>query len=1365
MSGTKQKTVKDLKALAKQRGLAGYSRLRKAELIQLLSPPRNIMDDIVPEIGTPTLIPQAAKRPVRPLRSMAGDAAKKARQKIIEFSNWIMNHIPKPKDVNPTLKALKEKIMSLYPSKPKAAAVEKERAAKGWFKTYEILGLPKHDAETFLEKVKPNVLELFRKSVSESSIKTKIFLFCEMEKTNITTGNTIVETIPFPSDMEMILESTDTSEVYNTMSGKILERKAALNARGSNWIFRSVVRMDISIDKFQPWGGSSWIDLPAWVKATKSVVNPQNKEDNECFKWAITASLYPIKKNSNRVSNYEENAKNFCWDGVNFPATRKDIEVFEKANPDVAVNVLALVGRVRYAWYLSKKKITNNCKIRTVNLLLVQAQGEGDEVKTHYTSIKSLSKLLSSQIDKHNGAKHFCLNCINAFRTQDALKKHEKFCLAHKGVAIDFPDKDEKIKFKTENYCRKMRVPFVIYADFECFTKSIQGCQPKPTESYTKKYQKHEPSGFGYCIVSALGDYKYIEHTKQSEDEDIGQLFVANIEEEVKSLYKKHKFSKAMKLSEDEELSFQQSEECHICEEKFVKVLWDEDKCGICGSEWCNGVHTSKDIERLEKCPVCDEKISTLYEHCKMPEECEECKGCKECKIPKGCEACDGCEECEIPKKCQKCPGCKECKRAENCKKVLGDIKVRDHCHLTGDYRGAAHRSCNLNFKIPKFYPVFFHNLSGYDAHLFVKNLGATEGKINCIPNNEEKYISFSKELVVDTFTNKEGKEVKVKRSIRFLDSFKFMGSPLESLVKNLPQEGFKHLGKHFQGEQLELLQRKGVFPYDYFNDLSVLEETCLPPKEKFWSTLTEQGISDEDYTHAQKVWKAFDMKTFREYHDLYMKVDVLQLADVFEAFRDMSLKNYQLDPAWYYTAPGLSWDAMLKTTKLEFDPITDSDMLLFFERAIRGGVSMISNRYAKANNKYMGVIDKHGLKSFIQYLDANNLYGWAMSQMLPVSDFKWMDDQQLESWKNYPCFLEVDLEYPEDLHDLHNEYPFCPERKMVNKVEKLIPNLQSKKNYVIHYAALKQCLKHGLKLTKIHRGITFKESDKLKTYIDKNTKLRAAAQNDFEKDFFKLMNNSVFGKTMENIRNRVDIKLVSSEEASRKLTAKSNYESRTIFDENLIAVHMKVTKLKFDKPVYLGAAILDISKTLMYDFHYEYIKPKYGDKAKLLFTDTDSLMYHIETDDFYKDISEDIEDRFDTSNYPDKHPSGIPTGKNKKVIGMFKDEAGGMQITEFVGLRAKLYSYKLDGEEKKKCKGINKATTKNHITFEDYKTTLFSKNPQYRTMNALRSHKHVIYAETINKIALSADDDKRIILEDGISTKPYGYQGENLLE
>ena len=254
-------------------------------------------------------------------------------------------------------------------------------------------------------------------------------------------------------------------------------------------------------------------------------------------------------------------------------------------------------------------------------------------------------------------------------------------------------------------------------------------------------------------------------------------------------------------------------------------------------------------------------------------------------------------------------------------------------------------------------------------------------------------------------------------------------------------------------------------------------------------------------------------------------------------------------------------------------------------------------------------------------------------------------------------------------------------------------------------------------------------------------------------------MNNSVYGKTLENVRNHVDVKLVTSTEEAKTWICKPNFSRLTINNKHFAAIHMLKKKVVQDKPRYVGFTVLELSKLHMYNFHYNYIIPKYGDKAKLLFTDTDSLMYEIEIDDFYRDISPDVHERFDTSNYPKDHPSGIPTGVNKKIIRMFKDEASGLQVVEFVGLRAKLYAYLMDqGKKSKKCKGIKKYVVQNSITFNDFKDFLFNQQPQMRQMNVIRSHKHDAFSERVNKVALSNEDDKRIILEDGISTLAHRH-------
>ena len=290
--------------------------------------------------------------------------------------------------------------------------------------------------------------------------------------------------------------------------------------------------------------------------------------------------------------------------------------------------------------------------------------------------------------------------------------------------------------------------------------------------------------------------------------------------------------------------------------------------------------------------------------------------------------------------------------------------------------------------------------------------------------------------------------------------------------------------------------------------------------------------------------------------------------------------------------------------------------------------------------------------------------------------------------------------------------------------------------------------------LKKVHRGIKFYQSPWMEPYIRKNTELRKLAVSSFEKDFFKLMNNSVFGKTIENIRKRQNVNIIDIKKMAVKLSTKPNFERLTIFDENLVAVHMKKTEVYFNKPIYVGQAILDLSKTLMFDFHYNYIKKKYDNKAGLLFTDTDSLMYLIQTEDFYQDINKDIRKKFDTSDYPENLPSGIKTGVNKKVIGKFKDEAAGKQRTHFVGLRPKLYTFKVEEKgETRKAKSVKKNVIKKSLSFEDYKKCLFSEEEVMKEMNIIRCQNREIFSMTVNKVALSANDDKRLICENKINT------------
>ena len=1120
-------------------------------------------------------------------------------------------------------------------------------------KKYIIRGEPGILPLEFFENKKIIIKNFLR---NYRNIKVKFILVCLMEKVegNQKLSFTVQDKAYFHSETYINIASTDVKDMLGKIIRNITEKISIYQQNGSGWNFKEVIELEIHTVEYKPLRGSSYIPLPDWIMRKKAIVSIRNKDD-KCFLWSILRYLHPREKNDSRLKDlekYENELK--IPKGFKFPVKVGYIPKFENANPKLpGINVFSVTtNKTFYPLHMSLRDAK-----KSIDLFLYEENG-----KWHYSLIKNFSRLFRSQItSRTREPTHVCKRCFSCFTKDTLLQNHIYYCSNNESAYVIMPKKEDSI-LKYKKFERQFPVPFVAYADFECFTRPISSCCPNKEYAYNYEYQKHEPSGFCIFIKGVTGKgIKPIIYTKKEEGEDIAKIFVEKIAEVTRGIYNNfYKRPKRLKLTPEEQKSFDKAKICHFCNEEIV------------------------------------------------------------------------------------------------------NDKVRDHCHFTGEYRGAAHNSCNLKCRKTLILPVIFHNLQAYDAHLFIKQLASLPGRLKCIPSTEEKYISFSKKVKVGEYRSKKfDKMVPINFEIRFIDSYKFLQSSLEKLVKNLQEDDFCNIKREFK-KNVDLVTKKGVYPYDYVSSLKKLSETQLPLKEEFYSKLNDENITDEDYQRAIKVWNTFNCKTIRDYHDLYLKTDVLLLADVFENFRKTCLKHYQLDPAHFYTAPGLAWDACLKETGQQLQLLTDYDMLMMFERGIRGGINHISKRYAEANNPYMEVYDPQKPTKYIQYLDANNLYGWALSQPLPTHGFKWVKNITKEkvfdilergpSSKGY--IFEVDLEYPKQLWKLHNDYPLAPEPTIVDGVEKLISHFRPKKNYVIHYQNLKQYLNMGLELKAVHRAISFKQTPWMEPYIRKNTELRKEADNDFEKDFFKLMNNSVFGKTIENIRKRQSIELVDNRKMALNLSKKPNFERATIFDKNLVAVHMKKTKIYFDKPVYVGQAILDLSKTLMFDFHYNYIKPKYGSKAELLFTDTDSLMYEIQTDDFYKDITADILTKFDTSGYTKDHPSGILTGVNKNVIGMFKDEVAGKQITHFIGLRPKLYSFKIEeGETTKKCKGIKKCVVKKGITFEHYFDCLFTGEKQMRSMRIFQSKNHDIYSKEVNKIALSSEDNKRKVLEDKIHT------------
>ena len=901
---------------------------------------------------------------------------------------------------------------------------------------------------------------------------------------------------------------------------------------------------------------------------------------------------------------------------------------------------------------------------------------------SHYVYVKDCSRLLNSQKSKFRNKSYFCKYCHSGFGTQELLNKHyEKGCMEVEGQQIEMPTPDEKLKFK--HHFKKLRCPFVIHADFECLTEELK--QPEDDEIKTYNYQEHKPCGFMLNLVNAV-DNPNQEFLYRGDDAvDVFCKKINEIRDEIKD----------------------------TMQEKKEIEMTDEDK---------------KDFETATHCFICGDKFKNSY---------------------------------------------KNEKEAEKYK------KVRDHCHFTGKYRGCAHSICNLNFCNRYFkIPVFFHNMKNYDGHLIIQNAEklSNKKKIDVIAQNSETFINIGFD------------------SLSVKDSFSFITASLEKLVSMTKydntdenerskwvlrdnwQSNFRYSSKNdiIKTEKcLDLLTEKGVYPYDYMNAFDKFNDEQLPSKEQFYSRLTEEGITNDDYTKAKQIWKHFDIKNMGEYHDLYLKTDVLLLTDVFENFRDMCLSYYGLDPVYYYTLPNFAFDAMLKLTGIEIDLAYDQEMYEMIEAGLRGGMTQTTCKKVEANNKYMGSdYDSSKESSYINYLDANNLYGLSMIQKLPYRSLKWDDKITEDDIINYDngrtgFILEVDLEYPKELHELHNDYPLAPEvmnvkanmlsekqveiYKLINgskepkdeKTNKLILNLNDKNQYVVHIRTLQFYLKHGLKLKKVHRAKKFEQKEILKPYIEFNTEKRKNARNDFEKDIFTLLNNAVFGKTMEDKRKHLDFEIVSDERRFLKCVNNPSFKRSHIINEDLVGVEKQKPKLKLDKPIFIGMSILDLSKQHMYKFYYDVMKPKYGENIRMVYTDTDSFVFHTRTDDIYQDLQE-INDEMDFSGYDKNHKCYDAT--NKKVLGNFKDEVDGKIMTGFIGLRPKCYAFKIHGDDKeyKKCKGTAKNTVKRKIKYDDYNKVLETNEVIHRSFNSIRSKNHKIYSINTTKVSLNSYENKR---------------------
>jgi len=748
------------------------------------------------------------------------------------------------------------------------------------------------------------------------------------------------------------------------------------------------------------------------------------------------------------------------------------------------------------------------------------------------------------------------------------------------------------------------------------------------------------------------------------------------------------------------------------------------------------------------------------------------------------------------------------------CNKVLlADIQPihRHHDHTTGLSIGFAHAHCNLRAVESKEVQLIIHAGLHYDVHMFLRALADhVAGGMQVLADTEENYKTLKWTFECDD-CRKAKRSCRHFAPMRLLDSYCFLDCTLSKLVTTYKGaasfdalKGWcrSNLAEDRVEKGYEYLLRKNLYPYEMVESMEILENTTeMPPIDKFYSSLLQEGPSLADYKFAREVWDFFGCQNLLDYHKLYLRCDVLLLADCFEIFRKTCLAEQHLDPAYYIGLPGFAWDAMFRATGVKLDLLDDCDMYNMFESSVRGGLSQVGSlRSASANNKYMKNHDKNKPTSYLLDLDANNLYGCAMVRLLPTGDFQWMDDSEMRDLENALTLgtliplelgesergmtLEVDLHYPDELHDLHNDLPLCPEnivpkqewlspdqikmQEMYNlpppKDKKLIAHFFPREKIVLHWYVLKLYMELGMQVTKVHRVITYKHSTWLREWVMENAKKRANTLSEILRKLYKDLNNILYGKMLQGCRDLLDIRLKNSWKTCKRLVAKPTFKSATVFAENLVAVHMYKPEVLLNRPIYVGASILDLAKAHVYMFWYKCVKTALP-QARLMLTDTDSLLLYVEDECFYDSLRE-IVGELDFSNYSvahelfDRH-AGAQNAKreNRMCMGKWKDVHPKSQIVDCKTVCSKVYSFITDDDSNvMRHKGVQTRALEKQLSHINYCDSLLLGRNVMVTYSAIRNFNHEVYTIHGKKVALSCYDDKRYICENRIETFALGH-------
>ena len=725
-----------------------------------------------------------------------------------------------------------------------------------------------------------------------------------------------------------------------------------------------------------------------------------------------------------------------------------------------------------------------------------------------------------------------------------------------------------------------------------------------------------------------------------------------------------------------------------------------------------------------------------------------------------------------------------------------GRDKHRDHDHITGKFCRTLCSKCNFRRKMARRrLPVLFHNWKGYDSHQIILHgivkLNASQWSVEPLYLQADKTLSV-KLIYHPDLNHRNGYQ------IIFLDSYQFLQGSLDSLAKNLESTPISHsiMFKRYPHLTTTDLFKKGIFPYRYFDNWSKMNEPDLPTIEHFYNDLAEEPCTELDYQSAETMWHQLGCKTMHDYIVYYLTLDVCLLADVFDDFRAKIWSVSELEATHFFGIPGLTYSFCLKYCKLKLEALQDPTMYSMFEDGVRGGMTFVNIHHAKREIPS----PENGFKyTHLMYVDANNLYGSALSGILPHSNFHWMTEEEcltitddfMQQWdesQDRGFIVTVDLHYPESVQDASMDLPYAP-TPMVPKEEdwsdymhtlwkevkgkqpyrgatKLLLTHKDKEHYTVHHAALKYYVGKGLQITKVHRGISFHQEDYIRKYVEFHTRRRSEAKDKATKNVHKLCLNSLYGKSIEDVRKYTKTRFVRNRKLFIKYTHHPMCETFFSIAQDAIVVNLRKSDVVLNKAIYIGQCVLDISKIHMYKLWDQWRTNALCDSVELVGGDTDSFFLKVVSSyprdiimQSFTKISNTIdpfaEGIFDSSNYSKEHP--LYSTVNQARLGCFKDESCGKVIDEFICLCAKCYSFLLVNEEQQnRAKGVKRYKSR-RLSHAYYKK-VYEKHITLRVEQTyLRSTQHIMQTTKVSKDALSIIEDKRQWTDVNRSV-PYGY-------